>query len=87
MLHGCACLSVQPNNTMVEATLPGISQYQQYKTSVPVKVTNVQLASPATFAGAGAYYDEAEPMQRGTHTDYIYTDMYTCVHAHFLMYT
>ncbi|XP_076442127.1 leucine-rich repeat-containing protein 9-like isoform X2 [Babylonia areolata] len=53
------------NNTMVEATLPGISQYQQYKTSVPVKVTNVQLASPAAFTGAGAYYDDSEPMQRG----------------------
>ncbi|KAL8572554.1 hypothetical protein ACOMHN_040458 [Nucella lapillus] len=53
------------NSMMVEATLPGISQYQQYKTSVPVKVTNVQLASPTAFVGAGAYYDDAEPLQRG----------------------
>ena len=50
---------------MVEATLPGITQYQQYKTSVPVKVTNVQLASPATWTGAGTYYEDTEPMPRG----------------------
>ncbi|XP_070181590.1 leucine-rich repeat-containing protein 9-like isoform X2 [Littorina saxatilis] len=53
------------SNTMVEPTLPGISQYQQYKASVPVKVTNVQLASPSTWTGAGAYYEESEPVPRG----------------------
>ncbi|KAK7487003.1 hypothetical protein BaRGS_00021673, partial [Batillaria attramentaria] len=50
-------------NTMVEATLPGITQYSQYKASVPVKVTNVQLASPAQWSGA--FYEEPEPVQRG----------------------
>ncbi|XP_071079047.1 leucine-rich repeat-containing protein 9-like [Haliotis cracherodii] len=49
--------------TTVEATLPGIGQY---KTSVPVKVTNVQLSSPPIWSGA-VYYDEATDsnVQRG----------------------
>ncbi|XP_041353285.1 leucine-rich repeat-containing protein 9-like isoform X2 [Gigantopelta aegis] len=44
-----------------EATLPGI---YQYKTSVPVKVTNMQLVSPPVFTGP-VYYDDSDPIQRG----------------------
>ncbi|XP_013396331.1 leucine-rich repeat-containing protein 9 [Lingula anatina] len=43
--------------TTIEATLPGIGQY---KTSIPVKVTNVQLASPdrSSWSGTIQYSDE-----------------------------
>lgn len=50
-------------STMVEATLPGIGQYTQYKTSVPVKVTNVQLASPANWTSP--FFEDTETVQRG----------------------
>lgn len=43
------------------ASLPGISS--QYKTPVPVKVTNVQLGSP--FILTGSVYEDSEALKRG----------------------
>ncbi|KAK6181977.1 hypothetical protein SNE40_009752 [Patella caerulea] len=49
------------NTTTVESSLPGIGQY---KTTVPVKVTNVQLSSPPVWNGA-IVYDDPENTHRG----------------------
>ncbi|ESO85654.1 hypothetical protein LOTGIDRAFT_155146 [Lottia gigantea] len=53
---------IQPtSNHTVEGTLPGIGHY---KTTVPVKVTNVQLSSPPVWNGALLYDDSDNSRSR-----------------------